>query len=114
MIQQFNDSNVKQLRSEIESALRAIGAKYGLKVSGLGNIGYNLKTMHTGKLSFAVEASQTNVLNANPSDLLGKRFKAGSRTFTITGFSDGKYSARTNRGARYGITPAQLSEMVQL
>lgn len=110
----FDDANVKLIRKEVEEALQKIAQRHGLKVSTLGNIGYNPSTMHTGKLSFAIEAKQIRVTETNLEDLIGKRFKQGSRTFNIRAIEDGKLLAVTNRGARYLIRKEQLNEMIQL
>jgi hypothetical protein len=110
----FNNANVKLLRNEMEEAIRSVASKYGLKVSGLGNIGYNMNTMTTGKITLAIEDSQDDVMALSMTDLVGKRFKSGSRTFTLISIENGKFIARTNRGARYIIAQEQLSKMIQL
>ena len=114
MRKSFDKTLVQTVRNEVEEAIKTIAEKYGLKASSLGNIGYNDKTMHTAKLTFAIAETQAPVTGVLLSDLVGKRFKQGSRTFTIIGVEDGKLSARTNRGARYLIRQDQLSEMIQL
>jgi hypothetical protein len=113
-IKSFNDSSVRALRKEVEEAIQAIASKYGLKASTLGNIGYTPSTMHTGKLTFAVADSQKPVEGVLLGDLIGRRYKQGSRTFTIIGTEAGKLLARTNRGARYLIRKEQLDTMIQL
>jgi len=110
----FNDSTVKLLRKEVEEAIKTVAAKYGLKASGIGNIGYTSTAMHTGKLSFAVEASQpdTNLLPLE--SFVGKSFKMGSRVFNIRGVEGEKLLGVTNRGARYLISRENLATMIQL
>ncbi len=110
----FNDSNVKQLRQELQEAINTVAAKYGLKATSLGNIGYDSSTLTTGKLSLAVGSSQPNCSETPLEDFVGKRFKAGSRTFTIIGVENGKLLGRTNRGARYLISRENLSTMIKL
>ena len=102
-IKSFNDASVRALRKEVEEAIQAVASKYGLKASTLGNISYNMNTVHTGKLTFAVADSQKPTEGVLLGDLIGRRYKQGSRTFTIIGTEDGKLLARTNRGARYLI-----------
>ena len=110
----FDKALVQTVRTEVEEAIKTIAEKYGLKASTLGNIGYNDKTMHTAKLTFAIAETQAPVTGVLLGDLIGKRFKHGSRTFTITGTENGKLVARTNRGAQYVIRQEQLQEMIQL
>jgi hypothetical protein len=110
----FDRSLVQQVRNEVEDALKTIAEKYGLKASTLGNIGFNDKTMHTQKLTFAIAESQEPTTGVLLGDLIGKRYKQGSRTFTIIGVENGKLLARTNRGARYLIRQDQLADMIQL
>ena len=110
----FDQNLVRQVRNEVEEALKTIAEKYGLKASTLGNIGYNDKTMHTSKLTFAIAESQTPLEGVLLNDLIGNRYKQGGRTFTITGIQNGKLVGRTNRGAQYLITKEQLASMVQL
>lgn len=110
----FDRALVQQVRNEVEEALKTIAEKYGLKASTLGNIGFNARTMHTQKLTFAIAESQTPLEGVLLNDLVGKRFKHGARTFTITGMENGKYVGRTNRGAQYLLSKEHLSTMVQL
>ncbi len=105
---------VKQVRTEVEAALQTIAEKYGLRASSLGNIGFDNKTMHTAKLTFAIAESQTDIKETNLIDLIGKRFKHGARTFTIKGVEKGQLLAVTNRGARYLIKKDQLEGMIEL
>jgi hypothetical protein len=114
MKKSFDRQLVQTVRNEVETALQTIAEKYGLKASTLGNIGFNDRTMHTAKLTFAIAETQTPIEGVLLGDLIGKRFKQGSRTFTIIGTEDGKLLARTNRGARYLIRKDQLADMVQL
>jgi hypothetical protein len=111
-IKSFNDATVKAIRKELETAIQDIASKYGLKASTLGNIGYNMNTMHTGKITLAVGSSQMDVDNEPLESFIGKRFKQGGRTFNITKVEDGKLLGITNRGARYLIRKEQLSQMV--
>jgi hypothetical protein len=110
----FDKSLVQQVRSEVEEALKTIAEKYGLKASTLGNIGFNDRTMHTQKLTFAIAETQAPVTGVLLSDLVGKRYKHGSRTFTIVGVENGKLLASTNRGARYLLRQDQVAVMIQL
>lgn len=110
----FDKELVQTVRNEVEAALQTIAEKYGLKASTLGNIGYSPQTMTTAKLTFAIASSQEDVSSVNLIDLVGKRFKHGSRTFTIMGVEGEKLLARTNRGARYLIKKEHLAEMIQL
>ena len=113
MITSFNETNVKQFRLEVETALRQIAERHGLKASSLGSIGYNASTLHTAKLSFAIASSQLPT-DAPLESFIGKRFKQGSRTFTIYKVEGGKLVGRTNRGASYTISRDSLSSMIQL
>ena len=112
VIKHFNDATVKQLRVEVEAAINDIAKKYGLKASTLGRISYNSISLSTGKLNFALEAEQPDLTSMKLEDFISKRFKHGSRTFTIIGTEDGKLLARTNRGARYLLRVDQLSTMI--
>ena len=105
---------VQDVRKELEEAIKIVAEKYGLKASTLGNIGFTDTTMHTSKLVFALAEQQVPVTGILLDDLIGKRFKHGSRTFTITGTENGKLVARTNRGAQYLIRKDQLEDMIQL
>jgi len=113
-MKKFDQQLVKTVRQEVEEAISKIADKYGLKASTLGNIGYDDRTMHTAKLSFAIADSQSPLEGVLAIDLLGKRFKHGSRVFTITRVEGTKFAARTNRGATYLVTREQLSTMIQL
>lgn len=113
-IKSFNDSTVKMLRKELEEAIQIVANKYGLKASSLGNIGYNMNTMHTGKISLAVASSQMDTDNEPLESFVGKRFKQGSRVFNIYGVENGKLLGRTNRGATYLIKRENVKTMIQL
>lgn len=113
-INHFNDTTVKQIRVEVEAAINDIAKKYGLKASSLGRISYNSISLNTGKLTFALEAEQPDLSTMKLEDFINRRFKHGSRTFSILAVEGDKLIARTNRGARYLIRVDQLSTMIAI
>ena len=113
-IKSFNDASVRMLRKEMEEAIQAVASKYGLKATGLGSIGYNPSTLTTSKITLAVAGTQMDIQNEPLESFIAKRFKQGSRTFTIVRVENGNLIGRTNRGAHYILTRDNLSKMVKL
>jgi hypothetical protein len=114
-INQFDKNNLQQIRLEMEAAIAQVCEKYGIETSTLGGIRYTADTFTTSKMTFQLKSTTEKVLNANPQDLIGKRFKSGQRIFTINSVNpDGSLSSTTNRGARYRIRMDQIAGMVQL
>ena len=113
-IASFNRKNVKEIREEFEAALQTVADKYGLKVASLGGGSFTSTNFTTGRVDVAIASSQSNVEEMELKDFIGKRYKAGSRTFTIIEIKDGKLVGRTNRGARYNIRIDQIAEMIEL
>lgn len=112
-ITHLSNETVKEVRLEIEKALREIGERRGLKISTLGNLSYNATTIFTQKLTIALEESQ-KIEASSLIDYVGKRFKMGARTFTIEGVEKGKLVGRTNRGKGYLLTVEQVQNMIKL
>ena len=109
MVTKINKSNVDSLRNELEAAIRSVCEKHGLTASSLGTIAYTENYFTTGKLTVTVKREELPA-----SDLVGKRYKLGRRTFTImTDNQDGSVTARTDRGVSYRIPLAQLQSMIQ-
>jgi len=112
-VKNLTQENVKLIREDLEKAISEVAAKYGLKASTLGNIGFNYKTMTTSKLTLALEDTQPTA-DAPMEELLGSRYKMGSRTFTLTSIQGEKFIGVTNRGARYLLSREDLSRMIKL
>ena len=114
-IKQFDKNNLQQIRLEMEAAIAQVCEKYGIETSTLGGIRYTADSFSTSKMTFQLKSTTEKVLNTNPHDLIGKRFKSGQRIFTINSVNpDGSLSSTTNRGARYRIRMDQISGMIQL
>jgi hypothetical protein len=114
----FTRADVQMLRSEIDLALAAVAAKYGLLIS-LGNCRFSTTEARFSKLTIAPQTVSTynptasiklatngtdpygtlesrEYLNLGyrfnlPKDGLGKTFRAGGRDFTIIGLKSSRY-----------------------
>ena len=112
-ITRFNDLSIKALRRDVEKALNDVARAHGLRVSTLGTISYSPNNLTTGKLTFAIESSQTS-LDLPLSELIGKSYKHGAKIMKITGVENGKAVGRTQRGKNYLITRDQLAGMIEI
>jgi hypothetical protein len=93
-IKQFGPQELDVLSKEIESALDAIRAKYGLSQLNFGGIRYN-RTSFTAKISGKTENSESEnykkieaeffaMRNGLPPDLMGSEFLLDGAVFKIT------------------------------
>jgi hypothetical protein len=72
----FNKLNLKDLRGELDVALRNIGSKYGIDMN-IGNISYT-SSRFTTKIT-AVIKSTSNSIEKNPILPINVKFKIGDR-----------------------------------
>lgn len=114
-IKQFTKQNLQQVRLEMEAAIAKVCEKHGIETSTFGGIRYTSDSFTTSKMTFQLKSTTEKIKTANPSELIGKRFKSGQRIFTVNSVnSNGTLSTTTNRGARYAVRMDQLAGMVQL
>lgn len=116
-IKKFDREFLKQVRPEIEAALKQLGEKYGLKITA-GNASFS-DVLTTFKIELAVvgqdgtaashEAqafiAHSPLLGLKKEDL-GREFKYGSRTFKLVGYAPRKRKAPMiveADGKKYGL-----------
>jgi hypothetical protein len=115
MISKIDKANISSLRAELETAIRNVCEKHGLRASSLGSISYTDSYFTTGKITVSVKRNEAPLSTVEPNSLVGQRYKMGQRTFTVTSSNgDGTVTARTNRGASYRIRIDQLESMIKL
>ena len=114
-IQKFDAKNLTMLRTELETAIAAVCNKHGIEAPTLGRIGYTDTSFNTSKLVFQTKSKILEVLNAEPTDLIGKRFKSNGRIFTIkTDNGDNTFIGTTQHGKGFKLRLDQISSMIQL
>ena len=97
---EFNKTNLKTMRAEIDAALATVAEKYGISMS-IGGIRYDAdgSNFHT-KLEAAIIGDGGVTLDGRAKDFqlnahlfglsaddLGRQFTSGSKSMTITGFN---------------------------
>lgn len=114
-IQKFDARNLTMLRSELETAIAAVCNKHGIAAPTLGRISYTDTSFSTSKLVFQTKSKVDTVLNANPTDLIGKRFKANGRIFTIKSDNgDNTFIGTTQHGKGFKLRLDQIADMIAL
>jgi hypothetical protein len=114
-ISSFDKKNLQLIRQDLNSALAEICKKWGMNPTRVENITYSEKSFKT-QLNFNLTREDFNLTVAaeNPSIFVGRKFKMGSRTFTISQNALGKLIGTTNRGVRYILDPKQLISMKEI
>ncbi len=114
-IQKFDARNLTMLRTELEAAIATVCNKHGIAAPTLGRISYNDTSFNTSKLVFQTKSKIESVLTADTSSLIGKRFKANGRIFTIKSDNgDGTFVGTTQHGKGFKLRLDQIAEMIQL
>ena len=114
-IKEFNKSNVKTLRTEIDAAMQKIAEKHGLEIS-LGNLSFNSSKINASKMSIrAIGAvSQADLMYSKQcgfkGNAYGETFIHEGETFTIKGLkpkNKRQIIADGNQGNSY-VFPKQM------
>jgi hypothetical protein len=93
-ITQFDRSNVRVIGADIVAAAQKVAAKYGITIEARGCNFSDADT--TFKLRAVLSSAMIELYEKNaprmglPADGIGKSFKSGGRTYTITGLEPGK------------------------
>ena len=111
MIKTFNKSNLNQVRTDINSALKEVENKYGIKLD-IGNISYNGSLFTTKLKAFATGGDDTNVgkiewdrncykFGSKKGDF-GRTIKFMGETFTVSGIKprSSKYPVLADKGGK--------------
>jgi len=114
-ISSFDKKNLQMIRQDLNSALAEVCKKWGMIETKIENITYSDKSFKT-KVNFNLSREDFNltVASQNPSVFVGRKFKQGSRTFTISMDPLGRLVGTTNRGASYFLKSEQLISMKEI
>jgi len=114
-IKSFNRINVKELRVELENAIRTICLKHGITAPSLGDISFDDDTFTTSKLTFKLESIFNTTMSLSSESLIGKRFKSVGRIFTIKlDYGDNTYQGTTQNGKNFRLRKDQIADMSPL
>jgi len=115
----FNKPALRVLREDLDAALEAVAMKHGIELE-LGNIRFDASSF-TAKVSANTKAAANAPAptsadgtvdlqsvafgNVLPESLRGRKFRAGTTTFTLTGVKSSRrkypFSAEGPKGGRY-------------
>ena len=126
-IKSFDKGNLKAVRSDIATALATVETKYGIKLD-LGNISFSDKEFRgkiNGSVTYVNKTFDTNiVVDADfvrsvardrflPAVLVGRKFRAAGRVFTLTGVKNTRpkypFQGQGSQGGNYKFSIDQVA-----
>jgi len=113
-IKSIDRTFLKQVRPEIEDALKSLLEVYGLKVE-VGNIRFDDK--HFVCRFEAIIPAEMKLLDkkTDPKNMIGRKFKRARTVYTVTQHKGGdNFMIKTNRGKVYKATLDQLLNLIEV
>ena len=110
MTNEFNRSNLREIRADLETALKFVGEKHGISFD-IGNISFMPENFRC-----KIEARTLTAKKSAPSGsgvvANGTKFRVGGTTYTVTGFHANRpkwpYVGVGPQGGRYKFTRDQV------
>lgn len=120
----FNKGVLRQLRTDLDTALEAVAKEYGIQLN-LGNIRFDIQSFRV-TLSAAIvstapaptnEDGEVDLLTVSfgdtlPANLQGRKFVAGGTTYTLIGVSSRRrkypFSGEGPQGGKYKFSLEQV------